>query len=215
MADTDSLRRLKQEFGRLPGIGERSADRLALHVLADDAESAMALARAIRDVKRDIRPCGRCFGLSEGDLCEICADPARDRTTVCVVERATDMRSFEAAGGYQGSYHVLGGQLAPLDGVGPDDLTFAQLLQRVQDDGVTEVILATNPTAEGDATGLYLARELRGRPVRVTRLARGLPSGGRIEHANPTMLADALGGRTEMTGDEGGGDDGDGAPEEA
>lgn len=198
MADTESLRRLKQEFGRLPGIGERSAERLALYILAEAAESAMGLARAIRDVKRDIRPCSRCFGLAEGDLCEICADPHRDRTTICVIERATDMRTLEETESFRGTYHVLGGQLAPLDGVGPDDLTFGPLLDRVRRDGVTEVILATNPTAEGDATGLYLVRELRGHDVKVTRLARGLPSGGRIEHANPTMLADAMGGRTEF-----------------
>lgn len=198
MADTESLRRLKEELGRLPGIGERSAERLALHVLAEPVEAAMALARAIRDVKRNIRPCTRCAGLAEADLCEVCADPARDAAQVCVVERATDMRALEATGAYRGAYHVLGGRLAPLEGVSPEDLTIEGLLARVKAGGVREVILATNPTAEGDATGLYLLRALAALGVRVTRLARGLPSGGMIEHANPTMLADALEGRTEL-----------------
>lgn len=198
MADTESLRRLKEELGRLPGIGERSAERLALHVLAEPVDAAMRLARAIRDVKRNIHPCTRCFGLAEADLCEVCADPARDAAQVCVVERATDMRALEATGAYRGAYHVLGGRLAPLEGISPEDLTIEGLLARVKAGGVREVILATNPTAEGDATGLYLLRALAPLGLRVTRLARGLPSGGMIEHANPTMLADALDGRTEL-----------------
>jgi recombination protein RecR len=198
VADTDSLRRLKQEFGRLPGIGERSAERLALHILGQPADSAMGLARAIRDVKRDIHPCARCFGLAEAELCEVCADPARDAALVCVIARATDMRALEATQRFRGRYHVLGGQLNPLEGVGADDLTIAALLERIPAESITEVILATNPTAEGDATSLYLLRALRDAGVRVTRLARGLPSGGTIEHANPTMLADAIEGRTDL-----------------
>ena len=198
MSDTESLRRLKAQFGRLPGIGERSAERMALHVLLQPSDEAMALARAIRDVKRDIRPCTRCHGLAEADLCEVCADPNRDAGAVCVVACATDMRALEAAGAYRGVYHVLGGLLNPLDGVGSDDLAIASLLDRVRGGGIREVILATNPTAEGDATALYVLRELHAAGVRVTRLARGLPSGGTIEHANPTMLADAMEGRTEL-----------------
>ena len=198
MADTESLRRLKQEFARLPGIGERSAERLALHVLDEPEDSAMGLARAVRDVKQRIHPCACCFGLAEAELCEICADDDRDAGLICVVERATDMRALEATGCHAGLYHVLGGQIAPLDGVGPEDLNVDPLLARASDDAVREVILALNPTAEGDTTSLYLLRGLAERGVRVTRLARGLPSGGTIEHANPTMLADALVGRTEL-----------------
>lgn len=198
MSDTESLRRLKAEFGKLPGIGERSADRLALHVLLASSDEAMALARAIRDVKRDIRPCTRCHGLAEADLCEVCGDPARDAGLICVVARATDMRVLEAVAAYRGTYHVLGGLLNPLEGVGAEDLAIASLLERVRAGGIREVILATNPTAEGDATALYLLRELHAMGVSVTRLARGLPSGGTIEHANPTMLADAIEGRTEL-----------------
>ncbi len=198
MAETDSLRRLKEELGKLPGIGERSAERIAQHLLALSSEEALALARAIRDVKQKVHACSRCGGLAEGDLCPVCSDGKRDAAVICVVEGANDMRSLEATGAYRGVYHVLGGRVSPLEGVAPEDLAVDALLSRVKAGGVREIVLATNPTAEGDATALFLLRSLAPLGVKVTRIARGLPSGGTIEHANPTMLADAIEGRTEL-----------------
>jgi recombination protein RecR len=195
-AHTDSMRRLMEQFARLPGIGPRTAERLAYHLLHQSPEQALALADAIRAVKTRLRNCERCFNLSEQELCEICRDPRRDQGTICVVEQPTDLISLEQTGLCTWVYHVLQGQLAPLDGITPDDLTINALIKRVESGSIREIILATNPTMEGDGTALYLSSLLEGRGVKVTRLARGLPSGGSIEYASKSVLADAIRGRT-------------------
>ncbi len=188
----ETIERLMAELGRLPGIGARTAERLAFHILkATDAE-AMALAGAIRDVKTKIRPCSRCFNLSEGELCTVCADPRRDRSAICVVEQPKDLLALEATGAYQGLYHVLMGHIAPLEGVEAEDLTIVALVERVKAGAVGEVILATNPTVAGDGTALHISSLLAPLGVKVTRLARGLPTGGQIEYANKSILSDAI-----------------------
>ena len=181
-----------EEFGKLPGIGARTAERLAFHILKSGKDEAMALARAIHDVKTKIRPCERCFNLSEGELCNVCADPRRDVAVICVVEQPKDLLSIESTGVFRGVYHVLMGQIAPLEGVEPEDLTLDALVARVKAGGVQEVILATNPTVAGDGTALHITSLLAPLRVKITRLARGLPSGGQIEYANKSILADAI-----------------------
>lgn len=205
-----ALERLIEEFARLPGIGRRSAERMAFHVLVHDAESARALAEAVQGVKRAVRPCAVCFNLTDaaGDgraVCGVCADPRRDAGQVLVVEQPRDLIGLEQTGLYRGVYHVLMGHISPLDGVGPGDLTVGALLERVdhpeanaRSTPIREVILGLNPTIEGDGTGLYLAEELRGRGVRVTRLARGLASGSSLEFSSKAVLADALECRQEV-----------------
>lgn len=190
------------EFSRLPGIGRRSAERLAFHILKSDAPTALALARAVEDVKRNIRHCSVCYNLTDADPCPICADPARDRATVLVVEQPKDLIALEQTGMYRGIYHVLMGHISPLDGVGPSDLTIPDLLKRADrpecnpgNIPIREVVLGLNPTVEGDGTALHLADQLKSRNIRVTRLARGLPSGGQLEYANKAVLADAIQGR--------------------
>ncbi|HJZ90182.1 MAG TPA: recombination mediator RecR [Gemmataceae bacterium] len=187
--------KLVQELTKLPGIGPKSAERIAHFLLAGDRRNALLLAEALRAVADQVRPCRECFNLTDQDLCSVCADPRRDPATICVVETPRELAVFERAGTYRGRYHVLGGRLAPLDNVGPDRLTFDALLRRVQAGGVKEVILATSPTLEGDGTALFAANLLAGTGVLVTRLARGLPSGSSLELANAQMLADALEGR--------------------
>jgi recombination protein RecR len=187
--------KLVQELTKLPGIGPKSAERIAHFLLAGDRRSAVLLADALRAVADQVRPCRECFNLTDADLCPVCADPRRDAGMICVVETPRDLSIFERAGNYRGRYHVLGGRLAPLDNVGPDQLTFEPLLKRVQAGGVREVILATSPTMEGDGTALFASNVLAGTGVAVTRLARGLPSGSSLELANAQMLADALDGR--------------------
>ena len=188
----ETIERLMAELGKLPGIGARTAERLAFHILkATDAE-ALGLADAIHDVKTKIRPCSQCFNLSEGDLCTVCADPRRDRSAICVVEQPKDLLALEATGAYQGLYHVLMGHIAPLEGVEAEDLTIAALVERVKAGGVSEVILATNPTVAGDGTALHISSLLAPTGVKVTRLARGLPTGGQIEYANKSILSDAI-----------------------
>ncbi|HUT58456.1 MAG TPA: recombination mediator RecR [Phycisphaerae bacterium] len=189
---SETIERLIEEFGKLPGIGARTAERLAFHVLKSTEDEAMGLARAIRDVKTRIRPCKQCHNLSEGELCAVCSDPRRDRSLICVVEQPKDLLAVESTGAYRGLYHVLMGQIAPLEGVGPEDLTIDALVARVKAGGVREVILATNPTISGDATALHIASLLEGAGVAVTRLARGLPTGGQIEYANKSILTDAI-----------------------
>lgn len=201
----ESVERLIAEFARLPGIGRRSAERLAMYVLVAEGEGALGLARAIEDVKARVRRCRVCSNLSDGEVCGVCVSPARDRSAVLVVEQARDLIALEQTGMYRGVYHVLLGRISPLDGVGPGDLTVGDLLARVSDPArnaggvpVREVILGLNPTVEGDGTGLYIAEQLRalpGPPVRVSRLARGLPSGSTLEHANKAVLSDAIEGR--------------------
>jgi recombination protein RecR len=186
---------LLEELTKLPGIGPKSAERIAHFLLSGDRRHAVSLANALRAVADKVRACRECFNLTDGEVCPVCADPKRDGGLVCVVETPRDVGSFERAGNFRGRYHVLGGRLAPLDGMGPDRLTFAALAERVRKGGVREVILATSPTLEGDGTALFASNLLSGLGVTVTRLARGLPSGSSLELANAQMLADALEGR--------------------
>ena len=186
------------EFTALPGIGRKSAERLAHYILGCDEKSALRLADAIRNVKEAVGHCSVCFNLTEGDVCDICSDPRRDRHAVCVVEQPRDVVAIDAAGVFRGLYHVLGGRLAPLDGIGPEDLRIAELVKRVRQDGVTEMVMATNPTLEGDGTALYITNLLQADSVKITRLARGIASGSVLEFANKEMLADALRGRQEI-----------------
>lgn len=187
--------RLLEELTKLPGVGPKSAERIAHFLLAGDRRNAVTLADALRAVAEKIRPCRECFSLTDGELCVVCRDPRRDGGVLCVVETSRDVGLFERAGNFRGRYHVLGGRLAPLDGMGPDRLTFAALVERVKRGGVREVILATSPTLEGDGTALFASNLLAETAVTVTRLARGLPSGSSLELANAQMLADALDGR--------------------
>lgn len=188
---------LVAQLTRLPGVGSRTAQRLAFHLLRAPREEALALAQAIADVKERVHFCRRCGNLTEAEVCSICLDPRRDRSLVCVVEQPADLLSIERTAEYRGLYHVLGGALSPLDGVEAADLRIDELLQRVQEEGVEEVIIATNPTMTGEATAAYLADRLRGR-VRVTRLASGLPVGSDLEYADEVTLGRALAGRREM-----------------
>jgi len=192
-----SVENLVAQFTRLPGIGSRTAQRLAFHVLQRPAEEVLALAGALAEVKERVRFCRECGNLTEEELCGICTDARRDRTVVCVVEQPVDVVSLERTHEYRGLYHVLGGALSPLDGVEPGHLRIDELLRRVDADGVEEVVLATNPNMTGEATAAYLADRLRGR-VRVTRLASGLPVGGDLEYADEVTLGRALSGRREM-----------------
>lgn len=191
------LQRLIDELRRLPGIGARSAERIAFHILKTPATEALALAQTIRDIKEKIRPCKTCFNLADEELCDVCRDGRRDASVIVVVEQPKDLLTLESTGLIAGVYHVLMGRIAPLEGVGPEDLTIRQLLERVTGGGVREVLLATNPTLEGDATALYITNALHGK-VKLTRLARGLAPGGQIEYANRTMLEEALKGRREV-----------------
>jgi recombination protein RecR len=185
------------QLSRLPGVGTRTAQRLAFHILRVPKEEAFALADAIREVKERIGFCGECGNLTEEELCGICADARRDRSIICVVEQPADLLSVERTHEYRGVYHVLGGALSPLDGVEPAHLRIDELLHRVERNGVEEVVLATNPNMTGEATAAYLADRLRDR-VRVTRLASGLPVGGDLEYADEVTLGRALSGRREM-----------------
>lgn len=187
--------RLVAEFGKLPGIGPKTAERLTHHLLAADRSEAVALAEAIRAIAEQIRPCSQCYNLAEGELCSLCQDPTRDPTLLCVVEQPRDLAVIERTASFRGLYHVLQGRLAPLENIGPEQLTVDALLRRVQQGTVQEVILATNPTLEGDGTALFISTMLAATGVRVTRLARGLPSGSVLEFANNQMLVDALEGR--------------------
>jgi recombination protein RecR len=188
---------LVAQLSRLPGVGTRTAQRLAFHLLRAPKDEALALAAAVEEVKERVRFCRDCGNLTEEDVCAICQDARRDRTVVCVVEQPVDLLSVERTHEYRGLYHVLGGALSPLDGVEPDHLRIAELLARVERNGIEEVVLATNPTMTGEATAAFLADRLRGR-VRVTRLASGLPVGGDLEYADEVTLGRALSGRREM-----------------
>lgn len=190
-----AIGRLIEELGKLPGIGPKTAERLTHYLLAASRTEVLALADALRAIKENIRRCSQCCNLTEGDLCSLCADPRRDAGLICVVEQPRDLAALERSNSYRGLYHVLHGRLAPLENVGPEQLTVNQLLRRVQGGTVKEVIMATNPTLEGDGTALYLSSLLAPTGVRITRLARGLPSGSVLEFANSQMLADALEGR--------------------
>jgi len=197
-AYTESLNRLIEEFERLPGIGPKSAERLAFYVLKAQPAEAMKLADAIRDVKNRIKRCKICYNLAEQAICKICSDERRDKSTICVVEQPKDLISLEKTGACKWVYHVLGGHIAPLEGVEPGDLTIAQLVERVREGDVKEVIMATNPNMAGDGTALYISSLLRGAGVKITRLARGLPTGSTIEYASGKILTDAITGRQEL-----------------
>ncbi len=194
----NAIETLVGEFGRLPGIGRKTAQRLTYFLLKSSREDARRLARAIERVAAEVRVCGACGNLSDVDPCDYCSDSRRDRRQVCVVEEASDIPAIEKAGSYSGLYHVLGGRLSPLDGVGPDDLNIKGLLARLGD-GIREIIIATNPSVEGEATATYLHRLLvASGDVTVTRLARGLPVGGDLEYADGVTIAEAFSGRREM-----------------
>ncbi len=198
MAYTPSMTRLIQELSKLPGIGEKTAARLAFHVLRADRTLADGLADALKALKEQTRLCQTCHGLTETDPCPICANGERAADVICVVEEPADLIAIERSRGFRGRYHVLQGALSPLDGVGPEDLQIPGLLHRLRDDTVREVILATNPTVEGEATALYLARLIKPLGVRVTRIAHGIPMGGDVEYADVVTLGRALDGRREM-----------------
>ncbi len=186
---------LVAELSRLPTIGRKSALRLTYHLLKQPPEQSKRLALALATLADKVRPCARCFNLTEQELCAICADPRRDATLICVVEEASDIGAIERSGEYRGMYHVLGGRLAPIDGVGPDDLTVVPLVARVVAGGVREVILATNAKLEGEATALYLQQQLAATGVALSRIARGLPIGGDLEYADGVTIAQAISAR--------------------
>jgi recombination protein RecR len=193
-----SLGRLVEALQRLPGIGPKTAQRLTFHLLKQSELAVRELAEALIDLKARVVHCSRCFNVTDQDPCGICADPARDAGLLCVVEEPNDLLAMERTGEYRGGYHVLLGALSPLEGIGPDEIKVRELLTRLEADQVREVILATNPNVEGDATAIYLAKLLRPLGVRVTRIARGLPVGGDLEYADEVTLTRALEGRREM-----------------
>src|SRR6476469_1003601 len=189
---------LATELSRLPGIGRKTALRLTYHLLRQSPDQTRRLAEALLTLGERVRPCARCFNLTEEDLCSICRDPRRDATTICVVEQSSDIGAIERSGEFRGVYHVLGGRLSPLDGVGPEDLTIPQLETRVSAGVVREVIIATNPSIEGETTALYVQRRLSRYPLTVSRIARGLPVGGDLEYADGVTIAQALTARRAM-----------------
>ncbi len=196
--DLPAVERLVEAFRRLPGVGKRSAERLALHVLSAPLDEAERLAEAVREARAKIRQCATCGNLAEGDPCEICADTRRDHGIICVVERPIGAIAIEKSGNFRGVFHVLNGVLNPIEGVGPAELRLDRLTRRIQGGEVREVIVATNATAEGEATALYLARILAPLGVNVTRIAHGVPMGGGLEFADDATLAHALQGRTQL-----------------
>ena len=189
---------LTSELARLPGIGRKTALRLTYHLLKQPPDQGKRLAEALRTLAEKVRSCTVCYNLTESEICNICGDVRRDGAVICVVEEAADIGAIERAGEFRGHYHVLGGRLSPLDGVSPDDLSIAQLTRRVEEGGVREVILATNPSLEGEATALYVQRHLAAFPISITRIARGLPVGGDLEYADGVTIAQALSARRVM-----------------
>ncbi|MFA5554954.1 MAG: recombination mediator RecR [Phycisphaerae bacterium] len=197
-AYTQTLNKLIEELGKLPGVGPKSAERLAFHILKSDTDEAMKLAEAISDVKTKIKRCAVCCNLAENNLCPVCSDTRRDKGVICVVEQPKDVISLEKTGACKWVYHVLGGHIAPLDGIEPEDLTIDKLIDRIRQGGVKEIIMATNPNMTGDGTALYICSLLKAYDIKITRLARGLASGTTIEYANARNLADAITGRQEL-----------------
>ena len=197
---TQAIQNLMNQFARLPGIGMRSAERIAFHLLKQSPDEAFALADAIRDVKTRIKHCSVCYNLTESDPCNICSDPGREQSVVCIVEQPKDLLALEGAGLYKGVYHVLMGAIRPLEDIDAADLTIDALMQRLEGGTIRELIMGTNPTVEGDGTALFIQNEVHARfpDVAVTRLARGLPAGSNIEYANRNILADAISGRQKM-----------------
>ena len=196
---TQPVQALIDELGRLPGIGPKSAQRIAFHLLKLPADDVNRLAMSISDAKARVRFCVRCWNFADGDLCPICLDDRRDTTTLCVVEESRDIVSIEKTGEFRGRYHVLLGAMSPLDGIGPEQLKMKELFARLEPEGIQEVIVCTNPNTEGEVTALYLARMLRPFGIRVTRIASGLPVGGDLEYADELTLGRALEGRRELT----------------
>ena len=194
----EPIARLLEELERLPGIGPKSAQRLAFHILKADDDAASRLAEAVLEVKREIHFCSRCFNFAAEELCEYCADTGRDQSVICVVEEPRDVVAIERTGEFRGGYHVLQGAISPIDGVGPDQLRIRDLILRLEDGAVKEVVVATNPNVEGETTALYLARLIKPLGVKVTRIASGLPVGGDLEYADEVTLGRALDARREM-----------------
>ena len=192
---SDSVVHMIEQLARLPGIGRKSAERLAYHLLRVPESEAYALADSIRHVRENVRYCDICFNLAESEMCNLCRDPSRDQNTVCVVQQPRDLMAIEQAGTYKGLYHVLLGRIAPLENIGPDQLTIERLIERVANGSFTEVIMATNPTVEGDGTALYISNVLSQYDVPLTRLARGITTGSILEYTNKEILADAMAGR--------------------
>jgi recombination protein RecR len=195
---TPAVEDLIDKLAKLPGVGKKTAVRLALHVLRSSPDDAQALARSILRVKERIGFCQTCFNIAEGDLCSICRNSQRDPSLLCVVEEPSDLMAIEQTGAFKGHYHVLHGSIAPLEGVGPQELKIAELMDRLQNGGVVEVILATNPTVEGDATALYLAKVIKPLGITVTRIAQGIPAGGDIEYVDSKTMTRSLEGRREV-----------------
>lgn len=193
-----SLARLVQELNRLPGIGPKSAQRLAYHIIRLPDEEAYALAEAVTAVKRNTVYCGECHNLAESSPCQVCGDHRRTRSVICVVEEPLDVLALERTRSYRGLYHVLHGVISPINGIGPDQLKLRELLERLSDPEITELVVATNPTMEGEATAMYIQRQLGRDDLRVTRLARGLPVGGSLEHTDENTLIRAFQGRQEL-----------------
>jgi recombination protein RecR len=192
---SESVTKVIEEFAKLPGIGRKSAERLAYHILRVPKVEALALADAIRSVRENVHYCRTCYNLAEGEECTICGDARRDRTQLCIVEQPRDLMALEQAGAFRGLYHVLLGRIAPLDGIGPDQLTIDALVTRVRNGEFREIIMATNPTVEGDGTALYISNLLSDLDVPISRLARGITTGSILEYTNKEILADALSGR--------------------
>jgi recombination protein RecR len=195
---SQSVTELIDQLGKLPGIGRKTAERLAYHLLRVHETEAFALSDAIRSVRENVRYCNTCYNLAEGELCGICMDPRRDTSQICVVEQPRDLIALEQAGVFRGQYHVLLGRIAPLEGVGPDQLTIEALVERVRTGNFSEVIMATNPNVEGDGTALFISNQLADYPIALTRLARGVTSGSVLEFTNKEILADALSGRQKL-----------------
>jgi recombination protein RecR len=195
---TPPIARLIEELSKLPGVGQKTAQRLAFHLLRVPPAEAHALADAIVEARDKVTFCTRCFNFAQGELCEYCTDSRRDPTLVCVVERPQDIVAVERTGEFRGLYHVLGGAISPIDGIGPEELRIRELLERVRTEGIREVIVATNPRVEGEATGLYLANLLKPLGIKATRIASGLPVGGDLEYADEVTLGRALKGRMEL-----------------
>ena len=192
------VERLITELSKLPSIGPKSAQRIAFHIIRGRKDDALGLAEALKEVKERIKPCRRCFNLTEAEDCEICSDARRDRSAICVVEDPYDIGPIERTNEYRGLYHVLGGALSPLDGIEPEDLRIAELVERIEKEGTKEIVIATNPNTTGEATAMFIAQEVRDLPVRVTALASGLPVGGDLEYADEITLGRAFAGRREL-----------------
>ncbi len=195
---TESVASLINQLAKLPGIGPKSAERIAYHILRVNKSDALSLADTIRKVRENVRYCRNCYNLAEAEECTICRDPKRDQTQLCVVEQPRDLMAIEQAGTYRGLYHVLLGRIAPLEGVGPDQLTIERLIRRVREGSFQEIIMATNPTVEGDGTALHISNLLAEQPVEITRLARGITPGSILEYTNKEILADAIAARQKL-----------------